>query len=46
MPWVKKAMEFVDEKKAIKTASHPIFSASTFETESTLNTTSHWNTTG
>ncbi|XP_039540577.1 chemokine (C-X-C motif) ligand 32b, duplicate 1 [Pimephales promelas] len=46
MPLVKKAMQFVDEKKAIKTTSHPIFSTSIFETESTLNTTSHWNTTG
>lgn len=43
--WVKRAMQFVDEKKAAatETTARPINSASTFKTESTLITTSHWN---
>ncbi|XP_048030945.1 uncharacterized protein LOC125258138 [Megalobrama amblycephala] len=43
--WVKRAMQFVDEKKAAatETTGRPINSASKFKTESTLITTSHWN---
>ncbi|XP_016354433.1 monocyte chemotactic protein 1B-like [Sinocyclocheilus anshuiensis] len=36
-PWVKRAVEFVDKKKAVETTARPINSAST----STLNNTSH-----
>ncbi|XP_056104771.1 chemokine (C-X-C motif) ligand 32b, duplicate 1 [Rhinichthys klamathensis goyatoka] len=47
LPWVERAMKFVDKKAAaIKTTARPIFSTSTFQTTSMLNTTSHWNTTG
>uniref|UniRef100_A0A8C1U6W1 Chemokine interleukin-8-like domain-containing protein n=1 Tax=Cyprinus carpio TaxID=7962 RepID=A0A8C1U6W1_CYPCA len=44
MPWVKRAMEFVDKKKkAVQTIAHPINSAPTFTTASTLDTASDWN---
>ncbi|KAK7123568.1 hypothetical protein R3I93_021865 [Phoxinus phoxinus] len=44
LPWVKRAMQYLDEKlAAIKMSARPIFSTSTFKTTSTLNTTSHWN---
>uniref|UniRef100_A0A8C2PZY2 Chemokine interleukin-8-like domain-containing protein n=1 Tax=Cyprinus carpio TaxID=7962 RepID=A0A8C2PZY2_CYPCA len=44
MPWVKRAMEFVDKKKkAVETIEHPINSAPTFTTASTLDTASDWN---
>lgn len=46
LPWVKRAIQYLDEKAAAKTTSRPIFSTSTFKTTSMLNTTSHWNTTG
>ncbi|KAK7118540.1 hypothetical protein R3I94_022131 [Phoxinus phoxinus] len=48
LPWVKRAMQYLDEKAAAanKTTARPIFSTSTFKTTSMLNTTAHWNTTG
>uniref|UniRef100_A0A672S3H1 Chemokine interleukin-8-like domain-containing protein n=1 Tax=Sinocyclocheilus grahami TaxID=75366 RepID=A0A672S3H1_SINGR len=42
-PWVKRAMEFVDKKKAIKKKAHPMNPAPTFTTASTLDAASDWN---
>ncbi|XDV47696.1 hypothetical protein PO909_017266 [Leuciscus waleckii] len=41
--WVKRVMQFVDEKAATEMTAHPINSISTFKTESMLKTTTHWN---
>ncbi|XP_050953930.1 chemokine (C-X-C motif) ligand 32b, duplicate 1 [Labeo rohita] len=43
-PWVKKAMEFVDQKlMSSEMTAHPINSTSTFKITSKLNTASDWN---
>uniref|UniRef100_A0A673HZF6 Chemokine interleukin-8-like domain-containing protein n=1 Tax=Sinocyclocheilus rhinocerous TaxID=307959 RepID=A0A673HZF6_9TELE len=43
MHWVKRAMEFVDKRKAIKKKAHPMNPAPTFTTASTLDAASDWN---